>query len=132
MHTQSPEQIFQELLDLFESEIPAVPENPTEEDLTPLRDRIDAFDRAILILLNERSRCANQIGHLKRLLGLPVYVPSREEEVLRNVISANKGPLPHTAVRRLFERIIDETRSLERHLYQEHMDNPDEPAEGED
>ena len=58
------------------------------------------------------------IGAIKKRIGLPVYVPSREAEVIRNVVSANAGPLPDAAVRRLFERVIDETRSLERHQYQ--------------
>ncbi|WP_456425335.1 chorismate mutase [Rhodocaloribacter sp.] len=98
---------------------PAVPGEPTADDLGPWRERIDALDRAILHLLNERSRCANVIGHIKKQLGMPVYVPSREEEVLDNVFTANPGPLPSEAVRRLFERIIDETRALERRKYQD-------------
>lgn len=102
----------------FDAAAPAVPERPTEADLKPWRDRIDQLDRLILALLNERSRCANVIGHLKKQLGLPIYVPRREEEVLRNVVGANQGPLPDEAVRRLFERVIDETRALERHRYQ--------------
>lgn len=84
--------------------------------MTPWRERIDTLDEAILALLNERARCAAEIGHLKRRLGLPVYVPTREDEVLRNVLRCNDGPLPPEAARRLFERIIDETRSLERRL----------------
>jgi chorismate mutase len=46
-------------------------------------------------------------------------VPEREEEVLRNVLAANEGPLSNEAVRRLFERVIDETRALERQKYQD-------------
>ncbi|QXD16336.1 chorismate mutase [Rhodocaloribacter litoris] len=98
---------------------PPLPDSPAPEDLRPWRDRIDALDRAILYLLNERSRCANVIGHIKKKLGMPVYVPSREEEVLQNVFNANPGPLPAAAVRRIFERIIDETRALERQTYQD-------------
>jgi chorismate mutase len=86
------------------------------EALRPWRDRIDALDEAILALLNERARCATEIGHLKRALGVSVYAPEREDEVLHHVLDANAGPLPPDAVRRLFERIIDETRNLERRL----------------
>jgi len=103
----------------LQADLPPHAENPTGEDLKPWRDRIDALDRAILQLLNERARCANAIGHLKKQLNLPVYVPSREEEVIQNVLSHNPGPLPDSAVRHLFERIIDETRSLERRKYQD-------------
>jgi chorismate mutase len=128
----SKEQIIRDLLTLITTEPPPAPENPTIEDLDPHRKRIDAFDRAVLLLLNERSRVANIIGHLKKQMGIPVYVPSREEEVLQNVMEANTGPLSDQAVRRLFERIIDETRALERSLYQENEPRLDGPADTAD
>ncbi len=90
----------------------------SEEDLTPLRAQIDELDQVLVKIFNERSRAANKIGHIKQQLGLPVYDPSREQEVLENVIQANLGPLPTDAIQRLFERVIDETRSLERQKYQ--------------
>ena len=102
----------------FEDALPEVPDEPTVADLKPWRERIDEIDRVILQLMNERSRSANVIGHIKKKLALPVYAPRREEEVIQNVLTANQGPLPDAAVRRLFERIIDETRSLERQKYQ--------------
>ncbi len=107
----------------FEDGLPAAPDEPTLADLQPWRSRIDEIDRIILQLMNERSRCANVIGHIKKKLALPVYAPRREEEVIENVLAVNEGPLPDAAVRRLFERVIDETRSLERQKYQ---DEPDE------
>lgn len=110
---------FEELLNDLRNGTPAVPEEPAEADMVPWRDRIDALDRAILQMLNERAVCANAIGFIKRKLGMPVYVPSREEEVLDNVTRSNRGPLANDAVQRLFERVIDETRSLERHLFEE-------------
>lgn len=88
------------------------------EAISAWRDRIDLIDRIILALLNERSLSANAIGHVKQQLGLPIYVPEREKSVLANVLAQNPGPLDDEAVRRLFERIIDETRSLERRRYQ--------------
>ena len=98
----------------------------SDEGLRTWRQRIDAIDRAVVMLLNERSHCANRIGHIKKQMGLPVYVPSREEEVIRLAFENNAGPLPDRAVRRIFERIIDETRSLERQKYQDE----DEPGDG--
>ncbi len=91
--------------------------------MEPWRRRIDEIDRTVLELLNERAVCANRIGAIKKKLGMPVYVPSREEQVLQNVSGSNAGPLPDESVRRLFERIIDETRSLERRVYQNRRDN---------
>ncbi len=78
------------------------------------RRRIDEIDCKLVELLNERSRWAKEIGRLKRELGMPVYQPEREREILENVERANRGPLPDQAVRRLFERILDEARSVER------------------
>ena len=87
--------------------------------MDPWRDRIDQIDTAVILLLNERANCATSIGKIKRKLKLPVYYPPREEQVLDNVMTKNPGPLKDNAVRRLYERIIDETRSLERRLYNE-------------
>ncbi len=78
------------------------------------RRMIDEIDRKLVELLNERSRCALEIGRLKRAENLPLYQPDREREVLEGAEQANRGPLPDTAIRRLFERILDEARSVER------------------
>ncbi|HEX9951589.1 MAG TPA: chorismate mutase [Rubricoccaceae bacterium] len=86
------------------------------DGLAPWRDRIDHIDRLIVALLNERAACAAEIGRIKHAAGVPVYAPRREADVQRNAAEANAGPLPPEAVQRLFERIIDETRSLERRL----------------
>ena len=63
------------------------------------------------------------LGRLKRARGLPIYQPAREEEVLGNVQRTNPGPLEAEALRRLFERIIDESRRIER-LTTEHEGGP--------
>ena len=78
------------------------------------RIKIDEVDKKLVGLLNERARCADEIGKIKERLGLEAYSPRREEEVLGNVLAANNGPLTDAALRRLFERIIDESRKLER------------------
>ena len=83
-------------------------------DLDDLRHRIDLLDESLVKLLNARAACALEIGRLKREMGIPIYQPAREAEVLANVEKANTGPLDHPAIRRLFERIIDEARHLER------------------
>ena len=84
-------------------------------DLDGWRRRIDEIDQQLVKLLNERSSCAVEIGHIKKKMSLPAWSPEREAEILRNVVKANGGPLDNGAMRRLFERIIDEARSLERH-----------------
>jgi len=86
------------------------PGDPMED----LRRRIDAIDRKMVALLNQRAACAIELGRVKKERGLPIYQPSREEEVLSNVRAGNGGPLENAALQRLFERIIDESRSIER------------------
>ena len=78
------------------------------------RTKIDDLDKKLVELLNERARYADEIGKIKEFLGLEAYSPQREQEVLKNVLGSNKGPLSDAALRRLFERIIDESRKLER------------------
>lgn len=78
------------------------------------RRRIDAIDDQLARLLHSRSVCAVEIGRIKRRVGLPVYAPAREAAILERVCREHRGPLEPTAVRRVFERIIDESRRLER------------------
>lgn len=78
------------------------------------REKIDDLDLRLLTLLNERTKVVEDIGHAKRVLGMPIYEPKREDEVYANIIAHNPGPLPADAVRRVFERIIDEMRNVQK------------------
>jgi chorismate mutase len=78
------------------------------------RRKIDEIDRRLVELLNERSSCVLEIGRLKKMDGMSLYQPEREREVLDAAEKANRGPLSEEAIRRLFERILDEARSVER------------------
>ena len=88
-------------------------ERPLKE-IDEMRQRIDWIDEQLVRLLNARAECALQVGHLKKALGLDIYQPKREIDVLGNVQRLNTGPLDDGAIRRLFERVIDEARRLER------------------
>jgi chorismate mutase len=83
-------------------------------NLSDWRRRIDEIDKKLVALLNERSHCALEIGKLKQAANIPLYQPERENEVLANAEHNNPGPLTDAAIRRLFERIIDEARAAER------------------
>jgi chorismate mutase len=88
-----------------------------EEALRALADSrkaIDALDLQLLELLNRRTREVEEIGRAKESLAMPIYEPKREEDVFRNVIDHNGGPLTADAVKSIFERIIDEMRTLQR------------------
>lgn len=89
-------------------------ERDAEAELKRLREAIDRVDDVLVKLLNQRARYAVEIGEIKGTLALPVYSPEREKEVLHHVEQASAGPLESSAVRRLFERIIDESRRVER------------------
>jgi len=82
--------------------------------LEEFRVLIDDVDRRIVTLLNERTRVVEDIGRVKRQAELPIYEPKREEQVFANIASCNHGPLSPEAVRRIFERIIDEMRTIQR------------------
>jgi chorismate mutase len=83
-------------------------------NLSEWRRRMDEIDKKLVELLNERSQCALEVGRIKQEAGMPICQPARENEVLANAARNNKGPLTDAAIRRLFERIIDEARSAER------------------
>jgi chorismate mutase-like protein len=84
------------------------------EALAEYRKRIDILDVKILGLLNERTRVVEEIGRIKQKLKMPIYEPKREDQVFHNVTTANQGPLSAEAVQRVFERIIDEMRNIQK------------------
>lgn len=87
-------------------------------DISDIRKRIDLLDDVLLRIFNERARLALEIGHHKNLLGLPVYDPSREKRIFNRMKDENPGPLDDGAIVRLFERVVDESRRLERIMSQ--------------
>ncbi len=84
------------------------------DPLAEWRKRIDEIDVQLVSLFNTRAQYVEEIGKVKQTLGLDAYSPEREEEVMNNVVTQNGGPLSQNAIRRLFERIIDESRAVER------------------
>jgi chorismate mutase len=96
--------------------------------LDDLRKDIDRVDEVLVRLLNERARCVCEIGRLKKQLGMEIYQPDREKDVLRHVKEvACEGPLGPDAIGRLFERIIDEARRLERRVIHDELDDGLQP-----
>src|SRR5262245_30489150 len=100
---------------------------PTLDDL---RNDIDRVDEVLVRLLNERARVACEIGRIKKEQGIDVYQPEREKQVLEHVRSvAVEGPLGPDAIARLFERIIDEARRLERRVVHDSVEPSKEAGE---
>lgn len=89
------------------------------DDLENCRVRIDEIDLRLLDLLNQRTAIVEEIGRIKQELQLAIYEPKREEQVFANITLHNQGPLPPDAVKRIFERIIDEMRNVQKLKIQE-------------
>jgi len=83
-------------------------------DIADWRKKIDEVDRRLVELLSERARAAVEIGRLKRDTSLPIYEPERERIVFENVQAVNQGPLPGRDLVRIFERIIDVMRNIQK------------------
>lgn len=84
-----------------------------DQRLAELRLRIDEIDSRILELVADRLRTALEIGELKRRLGRPIYDPERERLIVERLMSRAPAPLHPDQVRRVFERLIDESRHAE-------------------
>ncbi len=82
--------------------------------LSRCRDRIDQIDRRLVELLNERTAVVEEIGRAKKEAALPIYEPKRETQVFDNITSHNGGPLTNDGLKRIFERIIDEMRRVQK------------------
>lgn len=83
-------------------------------DIDTIRLKINQLDNDLLRIFNERAALALAIGEVKKQLDLPIYDPKREKLIFARIQKENKGPLDNSAIIRLFERVIDESRSLER------------------
>ena len=83
-------------------------------DIEDWRKKIDDLDRKLVALLSERAQAAVEIGRLKRDTSMPIYEPDRERIVFDNVQATNPGPLPGRDLVRIYERIIDVMRNIQK------------------
>jgi chorismate mutase len=83
------------------------------DNIEDLRERIDSIDDELLRLFNERAKLALEIGRMKKNQGLPIHIPSREEQILVRVQQENPGPLSPTSIARLYQQLIQESKILE-------------------
>jgi chorismate mutase/prephenate dehydratase len=86
------------------------------ETIKLLRQKIEAIDKEILGLLNERAEVAMEVGRVKSYADLAPYNPQREEEILQRLNLQNSGPFPKRAISPVFREIISACRSLEAEL----------------
>jgi chorismate mutase/prephenate dehydratase len=88
----------------------------TEDKLQAIRQRIDALDKELQTLINERASLAQEVARVKLEAGDDAlfYRPEREAQVLRTVKERNEGPLPAEEVVRLFREVMSACLALER------------------
>jgi len=79
-------------------------------NLEQCREKIDAIDREVLRLLNERQRITLDVVRAKRESGLPVLDSGREEALLAKLSAINPGPLSPDGIRRIWTSVIGESR----------------------
>lgn len=84
-------------------------------ELVAFRRAIDELDQRILELVAERVRVVLRVGEFKRQHGLPIYDPERERTMLDGLCARAPAPLDADTVRRIFERLVDESRRIEQH-----------------
>jgi chorismate mutase len=89
-------------------------EDFTTMDIADWRKQIDEIDKKLVELLSQRAQAAHEIGKLKKTASMPIYEPDREHAVFENVTNVNSGPLTNRDMLRIYERIIDIMRQIQR------------------
>jgi chorismate mutase/prephenate dehydratase len=85
-------------------------------DLDSIRKKIDAIDSELVLLVNKRLALAAEIGKIKRGSGEEIFVPEREDAVLRKVCDQNKGPVRNEALRAIYREVMSAAIALEKPL----------------
>lgn len=88
----------------------------SDDQLLPLRRKIDAIDAHILDLLNQRARVAQEVGRIKAETSAPVFRPEREAQVLRKAVERNPGPLLFSDIQTIFREVMSACRALEKRV----------------
>jgi chorismate mutase len=83
-------------------------------DIADWRKQIDEIDRKLVELINQRAKAAHEIGKLKSKAAMPIYEPDRERSVFSNVCGLNQGPLADADLLRVYERLIDVMRQIQK------------------
>lgn len=86
----------------------------TEILLSKLRNEIDSLDEKLTKLLSKRTYFSVMIGRVKRTLKMPTYNPEREREISKRINKFAKKPLTTSALKRIYERILDESRAIQK------------------
>ncbi len=101
---------------ILNDDLKSLTRQEAEKLLIDLRNEIDILDRSIVQMLNKRTLYAVYIGNVKAELGLATYSPEREKDISEKINSYLEEPLTKSALQRIYERIIDESRAIQKNL----------------
>jgi UPF0755 protein len=105
---------MENIIKKIENELNSLSVSEKEEILKKLRNEIDGIDRQIVPLLSKRTLLSVLIGRVKRSMNLPTYSPEREKEISKKISLYAEEPLRPEALLRIYERILDESRAIQR------------------
>ncbi len=105
---------MENLINKIENEINSLSKEEREDILNKLRDGIDDIDKQLVKLLVKRTLHSVLIGRVKQSMNLPTYNPKREKEISQRISSLTEEPLTKEALLRIYERILDESRAIQR------------------
>ena len=101
---------------ITEIKIDSLTEEESRELLELIRSEVDAIDEEITHLLNKRAQKSELIGRLKKIIGLHNFSPEREREITESLLNLTAPELGRSALLRIFERIIDESRAIQKRV----------------
>jgi peptidoglycan lytic transglycosylase G len=98
----------------IEEELNSLSEEERKEILNKLREEIDSIDKNLVSLISKRTLQSVMIGRVKRSLGMETYNPEREKQISQRIVKYIEEPLRDEALLRIYERILDESRAIQR------------------
>ncbi len=105
---------MENLIKKIENELNSLSNEERDEILKKLREGIDEIDKQVVKLLSRRTLHSVLIGRIKQSMNLPTYNPKREKEISQRISSFAEEPLSKEALLRIYERILDESRAIQR------------------
>jgi chorismate mutase len=84
----------------------------TADDLVALRLQMDALNRRLCSVLQERAQLALRIGRHKRSRGLPIADPAREQAMLDAAIDGAGPGFDARALRAILGAVFSASRAL--------------------
>lgn len=101
-------------LHILSGEIEKLSREDKENLLTRLRDEVNNVDAEITQLLIRRLKISLDIGEIKKTMGLDAYDAAREKEIGVNIEKFSVDSEFNRALKRIYERIIDESRAIQK------------------